>query len=162
MSTYTTTSTYTVTDVENVMRNVKTDLIMIAASSEAMSEDDAAGYAHDIELLAKKNHLKCVDVTLLKNNVELKAARYDFAADGSSGTARPGGVLWPRTPKSEGGVLRIHLTYTDESTVDSRAQLTMKMSWVKSNTDISHQQLSLSGSREYSSNGFGSNRKDFS
>ena len=38
MSTYTSTSTYTVADVEKVMRSVKADLIMIASSTKAMTE----------------------------------------------------------------------------------------------------------------------------
>lgn len=160
-STYTSTSTYTVADVEAVMRSVKTDMIMIAGATKAMSEEEASGYAHDIEVLAKKGYLEFVDLTLLKHGVELKAVRYDFLTEGASGTSRPGGVLWPHTPQSEGGHLRIHVRYTDEGTAEARAQLPLKMGWVKSSTDVSHQQLSSSTGRGYSSNGFGTNRKDF-
>lgn len=163
MSTYTSTSTstYTVADVESVMRSVKADMIMIAGATKAMTEESAAGYAHDIEALAKKGYLEFVDVTLLKNGIELKAVRYDFLTEGASGTSRPGGVLWPYTPKSEGGHIRIHLRYTHEGTADARAKLPLKMSWVPSSDNISHQQLSSTTGRGYSSNGFGTNRKDF-
>lgn len=160
-STSTNTSTYTVADVESVMRSVKADMIMIASSTCAMTEEDAANYAHDIELLAKKGYLQFVDVTLMKNGVEQKAVRYDFLTDGASGTSRPGGVLWPRTPKSEGGHIRINLRYTKEGTADARAKLSLKIGWVPSNDNISHQQLSSTTGRGYSSNGFGTNRKDF-
>ena len=97
MSTYTSTSTYTVADVEKVMRSVKADLIMIASSTKAMTENNAAEYAHDIEALAKKNYLKFADVTLMDGFSEVRAIKYEFQTEGATGTARPGGVLWPLT-----------------------------------------------------------------
>ncbi|EMQ1187899.1 hypothetical protein R9W25_005878, partial [Klebsiella variicola] len=59
------TRTYTVADVEKVVRSIQADLMMIANSSKAMTEDKAKDYAHDIELLAKEEYLNVVDVTLL-------------------------------------------------------------------------------------------------
>lgn len=50
-STYT--STYTVIDVEKVVRSIKADLVMIASSTKAMAEYKAKEYAHDIELLGR-------------------------------------------------------------------------------------------------------------
>jgi hypothetical protein len=162
MSTYSSTSTYTVADVEKVMRSVKADLIMIANATKAMTEDEAANYAHDIELLAKKNHLKFADVTLMNNSSEVRAIQYEFQTDGATGTARPGGVLWPLTPKDKGGWIRIHLRYTDSSAAEKRTELPLKISWVPASTDISHKGLTSSAGRGYSSNGFGTNREDFS
>jgi len=162
MSTYSTTSTYTVADVEKVMRSVKADLIMIANSTKAMTEDDALNYAYDIEILAKKNHLKFADVTLMDGSSEVRAIRYEFQTEGATGAERPGGVLWPLTPKDKGGRIRIHLRYTDSSSVEKRAELSLKISWVPASTDISHKDLTSSVGRNYSSNGFGTNREDFS
>jgi hypothetical protein len=162
MSTYSTTSTYTVADVEKVMRSVKADLIMIAGSTKAMTEDDAVNYAHDIEVLAKKNHLRFADVTLMDGSSEARAIRYEFQTEGATGTERPGGVLWPLTPKDKGGWIRIHLRYTDSSSAEKRAELSLKTSWVPASTDISHKDLTSSAGRNYSSNGFGTNREDFS
>ncbi|QEY19092.1 hypothetical protein D0C16_17155 [Cellvibrio sp. KY-GH-1] len=162
MSTYSSTSTYTVADVENVMRSVKADLIMIANTTKAMTEVDAAEYAHDIEVLAKKNHLKFADVTLMNGSTELRAIKYEFQTEGATGTARPGGVLWPLTPKDNGGRIRIHLRYSDSSSTEARAKLPLKVSWVPSSADTSHKGLTSAAGRDYSSNGFGTNREDFS
>lgn len=162
MSTYSSTSTYTVADVEKVVRSVKADLIMIASTTKAMTEENASNYAHDIEVLAKKNHLKDVDVTLMDGSSEVRAINYEFQTEGATGTERPGGVLWPLMPKDKGGWIRIHLRYTDSSSPEKRAELPLKTSWVPSSTDTSHKDLTSSAGRGYSSNGFGTNRKDFS
>lgn len=162
MSTYSSTSTYTVADVEKVMRSVKADFIMIASTTRAMTERDAADYSHDIEVLAKNNHLKYADVTLMNGSSEVRAIKYEFQTEGATGTERPGGVLWPLTPKDKGGWIRIQVGYTDSSSAEKRAQLSLKASWVPSSTDTSHKDLTSSGGRGYSSNGFGTNRRDFS
>lgn len=162
MSTYSSTSTYTVADIEKVMRSVKADLIIIATTTKAMTEDDAANYAHDIEILAKKNHLEYADVTLMNGSSEVRAIKYEFQTEGATATERPGGVTWPLTPKDKGGRIRIHLRYSDSSTAEERAALALKFSWVPASTDTSHKDLTSSAGRGYSSNGFGTNRKDFS
>lgn len=162
MSTNTNTTTFTVADVEKVMRSVKADFIMIANTTKAITENDAANYAHDIEILAKGNHLKFADVTLMNGSTEVKAIRYVFQQEGASGSERPGGVLWPLTPKDQGGWIRIHLRHTESSSPEKRKDLPFKVSWVPSSTDVSHKGLSSSTGRGYSSNGFGTNREDFS
>ncbi|MGH8853752.1 MAG: hypothetical protein ACREWI_05670 [Telluria sp.] len=93
---------------------------------------------------------------------EVRAIKYEFQTEGATGTARPGGVLWPLTPKDKGGWIRIHLRYTDSSSKEKRAELPLKTSWVPASTDTSHKNLTSSAGRGYSSNGFGTNRKDFS
>lgn len=162
-STYTDTSTYTVADVEIVMRSVKADLMMIAASTKAITEQDAQNYAHDIELLAKNGYLVSADVTLLGVlGNELKAARYHFqTGDEANATARPGGVRWPETPH---GDIRVVLKTTDsyKTESDKVSKLPCKISWTPSSVDTNHSSLAASGGRGYSSNGFGANRKDFS
>ncbi|MEE3528734.1 hypothetical protein QO167_30325, partial [Pseudomonas aeruginosa] len=47
------TTTYTTTDIEAVVRRITADLLMIASSSEAVTEAKAKEWAYDIELLAK-------------------------------------------------------------------------------------------------------------
>lgn len=161
--TSTTSSTYTVADVEVVMRSVRADLMMIAASTKAIPEKKAQEYAHDIELLAKNGYLVSADVTLLSAyGDEVKAAKYHFqTGDEATGAARPGGVRWPETPN---GDIRIILKPTDAfgEESDKVAKLPLKISWGTTSTDTSHGELSSSGERGYSSNGFGANRKDYS
>ena len=50
--TRTATATYTVVDIENVVRRLKADLVMIADSTGAWTAAKAADYAHDVEVLA--------------------------------------------------------------------------------------------------------------
>lgn len=155
------TSTYTVADVEKVVRSIKADLMMIADRTKAMTEDRAKEYAHDIELLAKQGYLTKVDVTLMSSaEVEIAAAKYQFQNEGASGAERPGGVLWPATPT---GRIRIVMSHSDAYYAESDrvSKLPLKISWVPTTADISHSSLSAKGGRGYSSNGFGANRKDF-
>lgn len=163
MSSYSSThsSTFTVVDVEKVVRNIKADLMMIADRTRAMTEEKAKDYAHDIEQLAKKSFLKTVDVTLMSAaGGEIVASTFDIQSEGATGGDRPGGVLWPHTPT---GWIRIVMYHTDSyyANKDEVAKLPLKINWVPSKADTSHSSLSVAGQRGYSSNGYGANRKDF-
>lgn len=159
--TRTASATYTFVDIENVIRRVKADLVMIADSTGAWTAAKAADYAHDIEVLAKAGYLEYVDVTLLSNGVEVKAVRFDVDTDaGSLTSSRPGGVLWPRVV---GAHLRIVLGYTNAytSAVREATRGKLKIVWVTSNDDTSHASLMSSGGRNYVSNAYGMQRKDW-
>ena len=80
--TYTATETYTYTivDIETVVRRFTADLVMIAQSSGTVTETNAREYAHDVEALAKKGYLKRVDLTLLSGTREIKATQYTVNA----------------------------------------------------------------------------------
>jgi Bacterial HORMA domain family 1 len=159
--TRTATATYTVADIENVVRRVKADLVMIADSAGAWTSAEAVNYAHDIEVLAKAGYLEYVDVTLLSNGVEVKAVRFDVDTDaGSLTSSRPGGVLWPRVV---GAYLRIVLGYTGAYTSAAREATKgkLKIGWVPSNDDTSHASLMSSAGRNYASNAYGMQRKDW-
>ena len=91
---YSVSETYSVIDVEVVMRRVTTDLVMIASSTKAITEEQARNWGHDIEVLAKNGYLKKVDLTLLSYGVEQKATCFEVnTASGELKTSRPGGVL---------------------------------------------------------------------
>lgn len=159
--TKTASATYTVVDIENVVRRVKADLIMIADSTGAWTPAKAADYAHDIEVLAKAGYLAWVDVTLFSNGIEIKAVRFGVDIDaGSLTTNRPGGVLWP---KVSGAYLRMILGYTDAYTNAAREAMKgkLKIGWVPSSDDTSHSSLTSSGGRNYISNAYGMQRKDW-
>ena len=94
---------------------------MIADSTGGWTPEEAANYAHDVELLAKAGYLKHVDVTLFSNGVEVKATRFDVDTDAGGLTcSRPGGVLWPKVPEP---ILRIVLGYTDDYTAAARTAI---------------------------------------
>lgn len=153
--------TYSVVDIEAAMRRFSADIIMIAQSSGAMAEAEARKYAHDAELLAKEGYLRQVDVTLLSAGIEKRAARYDVnTAAGGLVTSRPGGVLWPRVADP---FLRVIVSYTDIYTASAREAMRnkLKINWTPTSADFSHSMLTASGSRDYVSNSWALQRKDF-
>jgi hypothetical protein len=155
------TATYTVVDIENVVRRVKADLIMIADSTGGWTLETTGQYAHDIEILAKAGYLAYVDVTLFSNGIEVKATRFHVDTDaGGLTSSRPGGVLWPRVP---GPYLRIVLGYTSAytPTVKEAFKVKLKINWTPIDADMSHSNLKSSGGRDYASNGYGMQRKDW-
>lgn len=159
---YTASSSYTVADIEKVVGRFSTDLLMIADSTKALSQEKARTYGRDVERLAKKGYLKSVDVTLLDSfGTELRALTYHIDTDaGSLTSSRPGGVLWPNT--SSGSIrliLRYNDTYDDSARDAMRPNLETK--WVPTSADISHASLRAGTGRDYESNGFGMQRKDF-
>ena len=159
--TRTASATYTVVDIENVVRRVKADLVMIADSTGGWTAAEARDYAHDIELLAKGSYLASVDVTLFSNGREIKAVRFDVDTDaGLLSSSRPGGVLWPKVTNP---YLRIVLYYTSAYT-DAAREATrgkLKIPWTPASVDTSHAGMTSSGSRAYTSNSYGMQRKDW-
>lgn len=159
--TRTTTATYTVVDIENVVRRVKADLIMIADSTGGWTSKEASEYAHDVEILAKGGYLESVDVTLLSNGVEVKATRFNVDTDaGGLTSSRPGGVLWPKVAYPQ---LRIVLRHTSAYTAAAgeKAKSKLKINWSPTNADTSHSSLKAVGGRDYASNSYGVQRKDW-
>lgn len=161
-ATATASRTYSVADVETVMKRVLGDLLMIATSTGRIDEQKARQYAHDIELLARKGYLASADVTLMSAaGYEIRAVRYDVNTDaGDLSMGRPGGVLWPRV---DGSWMRVVLHYTSEYTEGARRDMVerLEISWVATNADTSHAGLAATGGRDYASNGYGMQRKDF-
>jgi hypothetical protein len=159
--TRTATATYTVVDVENVVRRVKADLVMIADSTGGWTAEKAGQYAHDVEILAKAGYLDYVDVTLFSNGVEVKATRFEVDTDaGGLTSSRPGGVLWP---KVVGPYLQIVLGYTSAYTPAAKETIKgkLKISWSPTDVDTSHSSLKSAGGRDYVSNCYGMQRKDW-
>lgn len=161
-STSTGSYTYTTTDIEKVVRRFRADLKMMAQNTGGMTEAKANDYADDIEALAKRGYLKKVDVTLLSAGKEVKAAVYTVNDNGGDLTAAtPGGVIWPRVDSPE---LRVIVSYTANYTSEEKANLKgkLKISWSPTDADISHAGLKASGGRDYMSNSWAMERKDFS
>jgi hypothetical protein len=74
--------------------------------------------------------------------------------------SRPGGVLWPRIPNAH---LQIILSYTDDYDAPAREAMKGKLeiTWVPTDADTSHATLTSTGGRDYASNTWGMQRKDF-
>lgn len=160
-STTTETYTYTTSDIEKVMRRFTADLVMIAQSTGAISEEKARDYAYDLEALAKRGYLKKVDLTLLSGRTEIRATQYTVNSAGTDLTpSRPGGVMWPRVANPD---LRVVVFHTDAYDAAARESMKpkLKISWTPSTADTSHGGLTAGGGRDYASNGWGLQRKDF-
>jgi Bacterial HORMA domain family 1 len=155
------TDTYTTLDVETVVRRFTADIVMIAQSSGAITEEKAREYAHDVEALAKRGCIKQVDLTLFSGAVERRATQYTVnTSSGDLIMSRPGGVMWPRVADA---LLRIILTHTDSYTAAAKEQMRgrLRINWTPTSVDTSHSKLNASGGRDYASNAFGMQRKDF-
>jgi glycine/D-amino acid oxidase-like deaminating enzyme len=155
------TETYSVIDVEIVIRRVTADLIMIANSTGGWAEELARKVGHDVELLAKKGYLKWVDVTLFNAGIEQKATRFEVnKSAGNLSMSRPGGVLWPRVSNPD---LRVVVGYTDDYTPIAAAMLSdrLELSWGATSADTSHSSLTPGAGRDYASNAFSIQRRDF-
>ena len=160
--TYSATETYSVADVEVVMRRVTADLVMIASSSGAVTEGKARDWGHDIEALAKNGYLRMVDLTLMSNGIEQKATRFEVNTEAGEFTmSRPGGVLWPKVPNPD---LRIVLYHTAayDAAAEEKMGSKLRIGWVPTSADTSHAMLTSNASRDYVSNGYGMQRRDFS
>jgi len=153
-------TTYSAVDVENVFKRFRADILMIADSSGAITRSKAEDYAHDAELLAAKKFLQTVDVTLIKDGVELRAAQYSVNENsGGIESVRPGGVLWPRIA---GAWIRVILSY-QPNTEEQRAALKsrLKINWTPTSDSTAHLTLTSQAGRSYTSNAFGLRRSDF-
>lgn len=154
-------ATYSTVDIGNVIRRMRADLLMIADSTGGWSQETANGYAHDIEVLAVGGFLAHVDVTLFDDGVEKKATRFHVSTDAKGLVGeRPGGVLWPRVAKPR---LRLVVSYTDAYTAAARqaTESKLKNTWTICTDDTSHAGLAPAGGRDYVSNSFGMQRKDW-
>ena len=160
-STYSSSETYTSTDIATVMRRFTADIVMIVQSSGATTEEKARVYAHDVEELAKSGYLKRVDLTLFEGASEVRATQYTVnTTSGNLTMSRPGGVRWPQVNDP---YLRIILSYTSEygSAERDAMKKRLKINWTPTNDDTSHATLKVSGGRDYAKNGWGMQRQDF-
>lgn len=153
--------TYTNVDIEKVVRRFAADIVMIAQSSGAIEESEAKEYAADVETLAKMGYLTSVDVTLFSNGNEVRAVTYTVnTAAGDLTSSRPGGVLWPKVYHPE---LRVVLWYSNAYDAAARQAMgpKLKHGWWPTQADTRHSSLTQTNSRDYASNGWGLQRKDY-
>ena len=142
---------------------MKADLVMIADSTGGWTAAKAADYAHDIEVLAKAGYLKWVDVTLLSNGVEVKAVALRGRHRRRSGLPRAD-LAGFSGRKCRVPHLRIVLSYTDAYTSEMRGgheEASSRSVGSTSYDDTSHVSLMSSGGRNYASNAYGMQRKDW-
>lgn len=154
------TYSYSTADVENVVKNFAADLRMIAESTGTWDRAGVDKHVADVNYLAKKGYLKFVDLTLLSNGTEARAVRYMVNENsGELVASRPGGVLWPRVASPR---LRIILQPTAKWTKEPPDAGQLNYTWSDSTEDLSHSGLKENGGRNFTSNAYGFERKDYS
>lgn len=157
-SAITETETYTETDIEIVVRRFQADLIMIAQSSRAITEDKARDYAHDVEVFAKHECLDGVDITLFSGAQEIEKARYTVDTNTRNlAMERPGGVMWRHVPNAIFRIVLIGPKNYDKARLQNR----LKINWSPTDADIYHSSLNPISERYYVSNGWTLHREDF-
>jgi hypothetical protein len=158
-ATATQTTTYSVSDIENVMRRFTADFYMIAESTEAMSRDRVSEFCHDLTLMAKEGYLEYVDLILYSLGTKVQASRYVVNTDaGGLQGERPGGNPWPKVLLPTLRVVISHTAKWDTQPIDRKR---LKINWSPCASD-SHADLKSGGGRNYVSNGYGLERKDYS
>lgn len=160
-STHTASNTYTYLDIATVVKRFTADIVMIAQSSAAISEDKARQYAHDVEELSKNGYLKKVDLTLFDGSTEVRATQYTVnEASGDLTMSRPGNAMWPRVGNPR---LRIILSFNKSynASAEEAMEKKLKINWSPTDDDTSHSSLKSSGNRDYAKNGWGMQRQDF-
>ena len=161
-STHSATYSWTEADVSEVVTSFYADLKMIAQSTDTWDEKRVDEVAHDVDLLARLGYLSRVHILLLIDGVKERAAVYAVNEDASSLISqRPGGVRWP---KGLGASLRGVLSYTKAYDDAAEAELEpyLKRAWSATSLNTDHSDMSPSGNRAYSQNGWGLERQDYS
>lgn len=161
MNAYTTTRTYTKTDIKNVWERFSADLQMLATRTQAMDTTRVSPICHDIRLMAEDRCLAAVHIQLYdSSNRRVKAHKYTVSENISWANQRPGANNWPCLP---GGSLRVVVSYSSRQKIDSlKNSGRLILNWTRSSLDTSYLDMFSDGERYYSSSDYGWSRQTFS
>ena len=167
-STGTQTKTYTVADIRRVVENFAADFSMMALATGIRSRENVALFVFDLQVFAEYSYLTNVTLILKdKDGNKMRAAVYTVSESATGWKSdRPGNNLWPKTPD---GSLFVLATLTDEwwHKTDPEKETFVKnhglnSRWAQTKEDTSLHELSSSAGQQYSSNGYGWERKNYS
>jgi hypothetical protein len=153
------TQTYTISDIGKVIDCFAADLDMTSQSTGLLTRAQVKGYAADVKEMAQKGYLEEANIVLKDSTgTVIRAAKYEVSTDGAGLTAsRPGNNRWPATPDGELNIVVLKTRRWRQLTPSQQAafNLTLRMSWIASSTDLSFPALTRYGDRNYVSNGWG-------
>jgi hypothetical protein len=163
MSTFSTSSTYTVADVAKVVDKFTADLLMIAQATGAMTVQAARLAAADVKLMAQRGYINRVDIVLHNAaGTTVRAAAYRASEDASGWSSdRPGNNLWPRSPNGGLAVVAFFTTTWWALTEAQRQAFLINEcgdKWGPSSIDTSYGGMVGRYDRRYASNGYGLER----
>lgn len=168
MSSYSSSYSYTVVDVRRVACEFAADYAMLAQVTGAESEEEVGRVVHDVRILMEHGYLSKVHLVFRDaHGRKIRARSYSVTTD-AYGWANDGAGAnrWPYDPN---GSLIVVLCYTADWKQMTQAQQArfradkgFQVSWVTSDEDTTHSELSYNGLRRFASNGYGMERQDFS
>ena len=156
-------ATYTVLDIERVVRRVKADLIMIADSTGGWTLEKASHYAHDVELLAKAGYLDLHrrHVVQQRHRGESHALRCRYRRWRADPAAGPAGCFGRRSSRPVSAWILGYVDHLYRSRERGHSKGELKINWSPTNADTSHSALNSAGGRDYASNAYGMQRRDW-
>jgi hypothetical protein len=165
-STYSTTYSYTVTDIGKVFDNVRADFHMAAQSTRLWTDNFVDAVVDDLKRYALYSYIDIVAIYLLDSSgVAVRAATYRVSENAGGWTSdRPGNMLWP---KGIGVSLRVTISLSAKWYGLSQQQQNdfmkgLKLPWPStSKQDLSFPNLTSATDRRYASNGFGVQKSVF-
>lgn len=156
---YTSTSTYTATDVKRVMDYFAADFDMIAQSTGLRTRENVKAVSADIRKMAVAGYLDEVNLYLVdKSGATIRATKYKVSDSAFLWSSdKPSKNLWPASP---GGQLKVHVTHNRAWSVLTQAQRVAfesdyEVNWGTGNIDTSFPMLSQAQSQQYASNAYG-------
>jgi hypothetical protein len=157
--TYSESHTYTIADVGKVLACFAADFDGMGQSTGLRAREDTKAVTADVKLMAQCGYLFEINIYLMDAfGRTIRAAKYQVTTNAGELTAsRPGNYLWPRTP---GGQLCVHVTYSEEWWRESTTRKAAFMqrliqTWGTLALDTSFLMLRRQLDRNYVSNGFG-------
>jgi len=161
MNTMTRTRTYTKTDIQKVFECFDADLHMLAMNTGRMSSSHADEVVHDVLLLAEADCLSEVHIQLSDAyGKRLKSHKYSVQKNTVRSSDRPGANQWPRV---HGSRLNVILVYSDASKAQQiKRSGNLMLPWSASSASTTYSDMSPSGEKQFSSNGYGLQRTSFS
>lgn len=153
------TYTYTTVDVGITFESFTADLRMLAARTQARSDESAKDAALDVQRMAEHGYVERVHVMLYDaSGTEVRARVYEPRTDAQGWrTSRPKDNDWPR---HRDGSLRLVVErtpawheLTEQQETDFRAG--HRLHWGPTSLSTSHSGLSRGDERRYASNAYG-------
>ena len=158
--TYTTTSTYTKTDIRRVFECFHADLSMLAIRTGAMDQSNVEKIAHDVFIFAEYRCLNAVHIQLRDSRGHLVSA-HEYKPNESifGGGSRPGGNSWPYEPN---GKLVVILSYSNSDEAERvKTRQSLLCTWSPTDLSTDYSRMRTLEARQYTSSGYGLERTTY-
>ncbi len=155
---YTTTATYTTTDINRVIDYFTADFDMFSQSTGLRSRENVKLIAEDIRRKAISGYLDEINLYLDdEDGKTIRAAKYKIYESAYGSSDKPSNSLWPRCPNGSLGVYVINSRKWWDLSDSQREkfQADNKVKWGTGDLDTSFPTLSQKSQQNYSSNSYG-------